>query len=92
MHALSGLHGPGQVRPVMHRHVENQIAATHIESQLILVECIAGLPRLVVTGGQEVAMVSNFAVIGSGSSIAQSVLYQREQSLYNDASRTLHCV
>lgn len=76
----------------MCRHVEMQIASARFEAQLILAGLVDGSPSLFAIDADDVHKITNFATIGSGSSIAQSVLYQREQSPLTDISRTLYSV
>ncbi len=84
--------GKASTSDEMYRHVETQIASQQIEAQLILIGFIDAQPHIFVSQGSNIVRVTTFATIGSGSSIAQATLFQRNQAHYCDISRTLYAV
>jgi hypothetical protein len=85
--------GKGQLPEDIHRQTTYAISLQQIEADLILIGYIGETTpkfRLFTCAGGEVTACSNFAVIGSGTSIASSVLYQREHISYRSVQAALY--
>jgi ATP-dependent protease HslVU (ClpYQ) peptidase subunit len=74
------------------RELSRDIADHDSEAQIIVSGFLNSRPVIFTVTGESVASCDDFAVIGSGSQLAEAALYHRDQSFMNGINRTIYCV
>jgi hypothetical protein len=74
------------------RELARDIASHDSEAEIIVSGFLDGRPVIFTVTGESVASCDDFAVIGSGSQLAEAALYHRDQSFMNGVNRTMYCV
>jgi hypothetical protein len=74
------------------RELARDIAAHDFNAEAIISGFLGGKPVIFVVNGESVYSCDDFAVIGSGSDLAEAALYHRDQNFTSGANRTMYCV
>ncbi len=84
--------GKTQLPEDLFRQISYDIAQQKLEAELILIGLLGRHFRIFECFAGEVHEAEDFAVIGSGKTIAESALYQREQSDIRSLSLSIYAV
>jgi len=86
------LRGKSELPDELYRDLLSEIRNHYSDAELIITGFIDGKPNIFKVSGDSVWSCDSFAVIGSGTLIAEASLFHRQQSFMNGRDRTLYCV